>query len=248
MGIDKTAFDRMLAGEVGFEDPSLGHVASFLDQVQATEGLPMVAGLEAEHLARVHAAHPALGYSPRNQHRGRLAARSRRLLVGGMAAILVALTAGVGVAAAMGVNPLQTLIFLPVSPAPERPGGTESKQTGSEHTTPPGGPTSVPTPSALPATSPSPEHSGSTGASATAHPNQSDNEHSRRVGSSAHPTPHPTHTAKVSKPEDGSKDKKDPGNKDKKDPGTADKKKGAEKSSLATKATGVSTAVILQKS
>jgi hypothetical protein len=240
MGIDKTAFDRMLAGEIGSEDPTLGHVASFLDQVQTTEGLPMVAGLEAEHLARVHAAPLALGYSPRTQRRGRLAAPSGRLLVGGIAAILVALTAGVGVAAAMGVNPLQSFQHLLASPAPVKPGGTESKLIESERATPPGGPTSVPTPAAPPAASASPEQSDSTEPSASPHPNESDNEHSKRVGSSEHPTPHSTHKGQGSSSKDGSKVKKDTGNQG--------KKKGAEKSAVATKSTGESKAVTLQKS
>jgi hypothetical protein len=235
MGIDKTAFDRMLAGEIGSDDPTLGHVVSFLDLVQTTEGLPMVAGLEAEHLARVHAAPSSLGYSPRTQRRGRLAARSRRLLVGGIAAILLALTAGVGVAAAMGVNPLPPFLHLPVSPAPEKPGGTESKQTESEHTTPPGGPTAVPTPSALPvasalpAASASPESSGSTDPSVAPDPSESGNEHSRRVGSSEHPTPHSTHAGKDSSSDEGNQGKKDDGGKG--------KEKSATKSSVTTKDT-----------
>lgn len=64
MGDDNSDFDRLLAGDIGADDPDLGRVAAFLGRMQAHQELPSVAHLEAAHRERARASLPAPDDSP----------------------------------------------------------------------------------------------------------------------------------------------------------------------------------------
>ncbi|MCE1174286.1 MAG: hypothetical protein LWW77_06725 [Propionibacteriales bacterium] len=129
MADKRSEFDRLLADEFGVDDPTWGRVASFLSRVQTSAVTPSVESLEAAHVARVRAALSALGTLPRAQRRERRAAQIRRFVLAGVAGVFAVLTAGAGVAAAMGVDPIDALrhvqlgpvIFTPGTPDPTHP-------------------------------------------------------------------------------------------------------------------------------
>ncbi len=129
MADKRSEFDRLLADEFGVDDPTWGRVASFLGRVQSSAVTPSVASLEDAHVARARAALSALGTLPRAQRRERRAAQVRRFVLAGVAGVFAVLTAGAGVAAAMGVDPLEVLrevhlgpvVAGPVTPDPTHP-------------------------------------------------------------------------------------------------------------------------------
>lgn len=130
MGISDSDISRLLAGEIPADDPELGEVSTLLARMQTA--LPPVspAACADRHLAvvtreaRLVAA--AREQDRRNTVPDRVRIRLRRALAAAGASLLVALTAGVGVATAMGVNPLQLVpgfvVGHPVSPETGLPG------------------------------------------------------------------------------------------------------------------------------
>lgn len=129
MADKNTEFDRLLADEFGADDPTWGRVATFLSRVQSSAVTPSVESLEDAHVARVRASLSALGTLPRAQRRERRAAQVRRFVLAGVAGLFAVLTAGAGVAAAMGVNPIEVLSHIqlgqiipsPFTPDPTHP-------------------------------------------------------------------------------------------------------------------------------
>lgn len=127
MGIDETDVSPLLGGKVPSDDPSWVEVSSFLDQVEAAYPTVPTTAFESRHLAAV-ARESRLVQSELQHHRQgvvqQLAKRTRRVLAGSVGAALIVVTAGVGVASALGINPLEQLLFNhPVAPsvAPQAP-------------------------------------------------------------------------------------------------------------------------------
>lgn len=120
MGINDSDFDRLAAGAVPTDDPELGKVSAFVSSLEAAVPPKSVAAFEDRHLAVVAREVRLVGASQQRDRRGttsdRIKTRARRALAATSAGILVALTAGVGVAAAMGVNPLQIVPDLLTKP------------------------------------------------------------------------------------------------------------------------------------
>lgn len=161
MGLSEKDVSRLLAGEVSADDPDLGRLSSFLDSMRTA--LPPVSPSDSadHHLAVITREARIVAASGRLPGRvpDRVGMRVRRGLAATGAALLVALTAGVGVAAALGVNPLHLVPGLPLgNPAP-RAGEPSGGPTGGTGTGEDGTKGSDPrtTPSAVPSTgTPSP--------------------------------------------------------------------------------------------
>ena len=145
MGIDDGTFDRHAAGEDPVDDPAWGGVAAFLDELRSAYPPGPTAAVEAEHLA-------AMARESRIVAGGRVASganvlslrrtRFRRTLVSTVAGATVLLTAGVGAAAAMGINPIAQLVApridqpVTITPAPApTSGGNPSAPDGGRPTT-----------------------------------------------------------------------------------------------------------------
>jgi hypothetical protein len=120
MGINDSDFDRLAAGAVPTDDPELGKVSAFISSLEAAVPPENVSAFEDRHLAVVAREVRLAGASQQRDRRGTTSDRSRtrvrRALAATSAGILVAFTAGVGVAAAMGVNPLQIVPDLLTKP------------------------------------------------------------------------------------------------------------------------------------
>ena len=197
MGIDDGTFDRHAAGEDPVDDPAWGGVAAFLDELRSAYPPGPTAAVEAEHLAamaresRIMAAgRAASGASVLSLRRTRF----RRALVSTVAGATVLLTAGVGAAAAMGINPIAQLVApridqpVTITPAPApTSGGNPSAPDG-------GRPTNH-----TPTTPPSPTHTPTDGGSVVP-----------TTGESAKPTK----VEKTKKPKKEKKAKKVPSDKD----------------------------------
>lgn len=201
MGIERSGFDRLLAGEVEADDPALGRTAEFLGQLQATQELPSVTDIEQQHLALILAsARPALS-SPRARRRTWAARHPRRLMVGALAGVVLGLTAGAGVAAAFGVNPLGALISLPLTPTQSHssdPSDSTSQPSASSasHSE------SDPSPTAVPSSSQSANPSA-----ATSDPGKSASTKDPGSGRSHSPTPKVKATKAPGQAKDKVKDK-----------------------------------------
>ena len=174
MGLEESEVSRLLRGDVPSDDPVWGEVSSFLDDVGTVYPTVATIAFEGHHLAAV-ARESRLVHSELQHHRHgavkRLFHGKHRVFAGSVMAFLIALTAGVGVASALGINPLGQLIAphpAPSSVAPQatspRTGspdpadGTKDRESG---TVSPGTvPSSVPTPTGPP-TTPSPTASAS---------------------------------------------------------------------------------------
>ena len=145
MGIDDGTFDRHAAGEDPVDDPAWGGVAAFLDELRSAYPPGPTAAVEAEHLA-------AMARESRIMAAGRATSdanvlslrrtRFRRTLVSTVAGATVLLTAGVGAAAAMGINPIAPLVAprfdqpVTITPAPApTSGGNPSAPDGGRPTT-----------------------------------------------------------------------------------------------------------------
>lgn len=205
MGIERSGFDRLLAGEVEADDPALGRTAEFLGQLQATQELPSVTDIEQQHLALILAsARPALS-SPRAQRRTWAARHPRRLMVGALAGVVLGLTAGVSVAAAFGVNPLGSLISLPLTPTGSRSSDL-SDSTASPSASSASRNQSDPSPTAVPTSSQSAKPSASA-------PNAEDSPSIKDPGNGRSHSPTPK--AKVTKAPGQAKDKDKVKDKDK---------------------------------
>ncbi|MGV8910512.1 MAG: hypothetical protein ACOH1Y_16150 [Propionicimonas sp.] len=206
MGIDESEVSRLLRGDVPSDDPVWGDVSGFLDDVSTGYPIVPTTALEGSHLAAIaresRRVHAELGH-PYQRAVKRMFRGPHRILAGSVAAFLIALTAGVGVASALGINPLEQLMsHLPVS-SPTAPLATASttagtndpagsRQEGEPGTTAPRV-VPGPTPGAPPTPSPTPTRSpGSVG---DEHKNPRATE---KANNAATPTPHkakPTHKA-----------------------------------------------------
>jgi hypothetical protein len=211
MGKRSADFDRLLADELSADDPTLGRVGTFLSRVQSSAEAPSVASLEAAHVARVRAALSALGTLPRAQRRERRAAHVRRIVLASLAGVFAVVTAGAGVAAAMGMDPLNALrvefgsvIGHPVTPDPMHSVVPEPSQRPESPQTSAPGQTGTAGQSDEEHGKADEEH----GKSDEEH-GKSDEEHGK---ASEHATPHATHTGKPSddKSDEGKSDESHP--------------------------------------
>lgn len=168
MGIDESEAARLLRGQVPTDDPVWGEVSSFLDNMGTAYPAAPTTAVEGRHLAAVARESRLVHEELRHVRQGavkRLFHGTHRLLAGSVAGVLIAVTAGVGVASALGINPLEQL-FSPrptsspavpqtASPAHESSGPADGEKNGEPGTTAPRDvPGSVPTPTALPTPSP----------------------------------------------------------------------------------------------
>lgn len=112
---NQTDFDRLLAGQVTSDDPALGRVAAFLDHVQAAQALPDVEPVIETHLLQMRQAFSLATTESHPNRTGRVARRSRRIIIGAVAGILAGISAGIGVAAAAGTSGQPWTQWLPWS-------------------------------------------------------------------------------------------------------------------------------------
>jgi outer membrane biosynthesis protein TonB len=168
MGLDESEVSRLLRGDVPNDDPVWGEVSSFLDTVGTAYPAVPTTAFESRHLAAV-ARESRLAHSELQPLRQgavkRLFQGSHRVLAGSVGAFLIVLTAGVGVASALGINPLGQLIaphpvassVVPqaTSPKPSNSDPADGKKNGEPGTeSPQTVPGSVPTPTGQPTPSP----------------------------------------------------------------------------------------------
>lgn len=139
---NQTDFDRLLAGQVAPDDPALGRVAAFLDQVQASQTMPDVQQLADPHLRLMRQATKLETTESHHPHQSRSARRSRRIFIGAVAGILAGITAGVGVAAASGTQGPPWISWLPWTAATNSAGASSGSSM-----TPPGSPSNGQSPS-----------------------------------------------------------------------------------------------------
>jgi hypothetical protein len=113
MGINESDVERFVAGSMSKDDPAWGEVSAFLKSLDSAYPVESVAQFEDRHLpalaseARLIAGGHDLG--KRRSMKDIFAFKTHRALIATIAAALLLLTAGVGVASAMGVNPLAHL-------------------------------------------------------------------------------------------------------------------------------------------
>jgi hypothetical protein len=203
MGIDESEASRLLRGDVPSDDPVWGEVSSFLDTVGTAYPAVPTTALEGRHLAAI-AHETRLVHSelrrPRQGAVKRLFSGSHRVLAGSVGAFLIALTAGVGVASALGINPLGQLFTPPPAASSVVPQATSPKADSANAATGDNGdesgtvspeavPGSVPTPTTLP--TPDPTATKTPGSVGDEHKNPRATEKSNNA---ATPTPHKTKT------------------------------------------------------
>lgn len=164
MGIDESDISRLLAGDVSSDDAQLGQVSAFLGDLRTAYPPSSVSALEDRHLAVVAREVRSVGALRLRDHRDaqRSRKRLRRTVAALGAGLLTALTAGVGVAAAMGLNPLQLVPGLVATPSasphasartPGSSGDPDNGQQVSQGTQPPtAGPSVPPTTTGQPGT------------------------------------------------------------------------------------------------
>jgi hypothetical protein len=208
MGLDESEVSRLLRGDVPNDDPVWGEVSSFLDTVGTAYPAVPTSAFEGRHLAAI-AHETRLVHSelrrPRQGAVKRLFGGSRRVLAGSVGAFLIALTAGVGVASALGINPLGQLFTPPPVASSVVPQATSPKadsssaangDNGDESGTasPEAVPGSVPTPTTLP--TPDPTATKTPGSVGDEHKNSRATE---KANNAATPTPHNTKAPKPHK-------------------------------------------------
>lgn len=114
MGIDKEQENRLISGETPVDDPTWGEVSAFLEAVDAAYADTSAAQYEAAIVAAVSHEARSIRNAPQTNRRTRMkdlfTIKTHRLLIGSVIAAVVALTAGVGVAAATGTGPLVHLL------------------------------------------------------------------------------------------------------------------------------------------
>ncbi|MCC6494620.1 MAG: hypothetical protein IT193_00005, partial [Propionibacteriaceae bacterium] len=155
MGIDESEVSRLLRGDIPADDPALGEVSSFLKDVGTAYRVEPTTAIESRHLAAVARESRLVQSELRHPRQGavkRLYKRSHRVLAGSVGAALIVLTAGVGVASALGINPIEQLIRsvvpsvappIPPTDAPDDPAdGGRDRELGTA--SPPGLPSSTP--------------------------------------------------------------------------------------------------------
>ena len=133
MDTDESEVSRLLRGDVPSDDPVWGDVSTFLNNVGTAYPTVPTTAFEERHLEAVaresRLVHSELRH-PRQGAVKRMFQGSHRILAGSIGAFLIALTAGVGVASALGINPLEQLMsHLPVS-SPASPSATTSTNRG----------------------------------------------------------------------------------------------------------------------
>lgn len=136
MGIEHSQEDRLLAHAMPGDDPTWGEVSAFMEAVDSAYAEVPTTPYEAAHLAAVFGAARSIRNGipiRRNTMKDRFTNSSHRVLIASVAAALLALTAGVGAASALGGGPLANL--LPASP-------------GEVSTSPQAAPSSTPVPTA----------------------------------------------------------------------------------------------------
>jgi len=199
MGLDESEVSRLLRGDVPNDDPVWGEVSSFLNDVGTAYPAVPTSAFEGRHLAAI-AHETRLVHSelrrPRQGAVKRLFSGSHRVLAGSVGAFLIALTAGVGVASALGINPLGQLFTPPPAASSVVPQATSPKAESSSAasvdisdgpgtSSPEAVPGSVPTPTTLPTLGPT----------ATKTPGSVGDEHknsraTEKANNAATPTPH----------------------------------------------------------
>jgi len=199
MGLDESEVSRLLRGDVPNDDPVWGEVSSFLNDVGTAYPAVPTSAFEGRHLAAI-AHETRLVHSelrrPRQGAVKRLFSGSHRVLAGSVGAFLIALTAGVGVASALGINPLGQLFTPPpaassVVPQATSPKAESSRAASVDNSDGPGTsspeavPGSVPTPTSLP--TPDPTATKTPGSVGDEHKNSRATE---KANNAATPTPH----------------------------------------------------------
>ena len=199
MGLDESEVFRLLRGDVPNDDPVWGEVSSFLNDVGTAYPAVPTSAFEGRHLAAI-AHETRLVHSelrrPRQGAVKRLFSGSHRVLAGSVGAFLIALTAGVGVASALGINPLGQLFTPPpaassVVPQAMSPKAESSSAASVDNSDGPGTsspeavPGSVPTPTSLP--TPDPTATKTPGSVGDEHKNSRATE---KANNAATPTPH----------------------------------------------------------
>ena len=208
MGIDESEVSRLLRGDVPNDDPVWGEVSTFLDTVGTAYPAVPTTAIEDRHLAAIAHETRLVQSELRRPRQGavkRLFHGSHRVLAGSVGAFLIALTAGIGVASALGMNPLGQLFapqpnassVVPQATSPEisRSGPAVGNSGNEPGTVPPQVvPGSVPTPTALP--TPSPTATRTPGSVGDEHKNSRATD---KANNAATPTPHNTKTPKPHK-------------------------------------------------
>jgi len=199
MGLDESEVSRLLRGDVPNDDPVWGEVSSFLNDVGTAYPAVPTSAFEGRHLAAI-AHETRLVHSelrrPRQGAVKRLFSGSHRVLAGSVGAFLIALTAGVGVASALGINPLGQLFTPPPAASSVVPQATSPKAESSSAasvdnsdgpgtSSPEAVPGSVPTPTSLP--TPDPTATRTPGSVGDEHKNSRATE---KANNAATPTPH----------------------------------------------------------
>jgi hypothetical protein len=152
MGIDESDITRLLAGDVASDDAQLGQVSAFLGDLKAAYPPSSVSALEDHHLAVVAREVRAVGASQLQDQRDarRPARRLGRTLAAVATGVVAVFTLGVGVASAMGLNPLDLVPGLVAKPSAtpdasaRTPGDPDNGQQASHDTQPPAAGPSVP--------------------------------------------------------------------------------------------------------
>jgi len=177
--------ERVLAGQVPTDHADLTQVAAFLSTLPDTSPPAEVGSVRDDHLYAVTREARLLAAAPPPRTRR----STRRLVVAALAAGVGVLTMGVGVAAAVGANPLSFLPNLLPEPAISSRLGTPASLEPST-TSPSGRP--VPT---KPTTQPTPGgDSASAGQEGTPESAKTNNGKSDEAKSEHKPTPKPSHT------------------------------------------------------
>lgn len=119
MGIEHSQEDRLMAHAMPGDDPTWGEVSAFMEAVDSAYAEVPTTPYETAHLAAVFGAarsiHNGIPATRRKTMKDRFTNSSHRVLIASVAAALLALTAGVGAASALGGGPLANL--LPAAPA-----------------------------------------------------------------------------------------------------------------------------------
>lgn len=107
MAISDKDVTRFLAGELPHDDPAWAEVSALLQRLDSVYPTTSTAALEASHLAAVVAAVGNVrSDGPSRSTSTTEPAKTPGLVVAGLATALVGLTAGVGMASAMGIGAL----------------------------------------------------------------------------------------------------------------------------------------------
>ena len=148
MGINESDIERYLSGSMTKDDPAWGEVSAFLESLDSAYPVESVAAFEDRHVpalareARLIAGGHGLG--KRRTMKDIFTFKTHRALIATIAAALLALTAGVGVASALGVNPLAHLapasdpVVTPVPTAPTESAAPTPEPTDDDQADEPG--------------------------------------------------------------------------------------------------------------